>query len=242
MKKKCLFNIQAILDLLDSSGIYALLDAHQDVLWKEPTRNGTYWGVPPWIKEKLRDSTIRQYPWPFQTVNNWVCGYFTQEISHAFESFYENVNGTADDFANFWTIVAKSVKNRNNVVGYELLNEPFAGDLFKDRLKLLPGVAGHENLQPFYDRIQAAIRTVDTEKIIFWEPVQKTELYFKPRRDKFFSKLGHLGVLFANSQNFQLNFQGGVEVYFGALFELLFERSLWPNADFIRKISCPSSR
>ena len=41
---------------------------------------------------------------------------------------------------------------------------------------LLPGNAGYELLEPFYNSASAAIREVDDEKIIFWEPV--TYAYF----------------------------------------------------------------
>ena len=60
----------------------------------------------------------------------------------------------------------------DSVIGYELMNEPFAGNVFEEgHLKILPGVAGEENLVPFYDIIQSEIRKVDDETIIFWEPV-----------------------------------------------------------------------
>ncbi len=37
------------------------------------------------------------------------------------------------------------------------MNEPFAGDVFKDPLLMLPGVADLKNLQPFYDGIAPSI-------------------------------------------------------------------------------------
>ena len=60
----------------------------------------------------------------------------------------------------------------DSVIGYELMNEPFAGNVFEEgHLKILPGIAGEENLVPFYDIIQSEIRKIDDETIIFWEPV-----------------------------------------------------------------------
>ena len=41
---------------------------------------------------------------------------------------------------------------------------------------LLPGNAGYYLLEPFYNWASAAIREVDDEKLIFWEPV--TYAYF----------------------------------------------------------------
>ena len=54
---------------------------------------------------------------------------------------------------------------------YELINEPWAGNYLKNPTLVLPGIAGATNLQPFYDRIAKAIRSVDDDTLIFYEPV-----------------------------------------------------------------------
>jgi hypothetical protein len=63
-------------------------------------------------------------------------------------------------------------------VGYELINEPFAGNLYDSAGVLLPGVAGKRNLEPLYDKASKAIRSKDCQTMIFWEPV--TWSYFVP--------------------------------------------------------------
>lgn len=54
---------------------------------------------------------------------------------------------------------------------YELINEPWAGDYIDNPLLILPGVAGATNLQPFYEKLSMAIRSVDNDTLIFYEPV-----------------------------------------------------------------------
>ena len=67
----------------------------------------SYWGVPSWIKDKLVGNA-KPFPWPFkQNRTEWVCDYFTEEILKGFGRFYKNYRGAADDFAKFWSIVAK---------------------------------------------------------------------------------------------------------------------------------------
>jgi hypothetical protein len=62
-------------------------------------------------------------------------------------------------------------KDRSSVLGYELLNEPWTGDVYADASLILPGIAGQHLLEPFFNRASSAIRAVDNHTIIFWEPV-----------------------------------------------------------------------
>lgn len=54
---------------------------------------------------------------------------------------------------------------------YELINEPWAGNYFANPTLFVPGVAGAKNLQPMYEKIAKAIRAVDNDTLIFYEPV-----------------------------------------------------------------------
>ena len=87
-------------------GIYTILDMHQDDLWQAGAgEDQGYWGIPPWAKHKLEPSE-HLFPWPFVSPKAWECGYFTEEISGGFGQLYNNVNGLADSFAQFWKILA----------------------------------------------------------------------------------------------------------------------------------------
>jgi endoglycosylceramidase len=58
--------------------------------------------------------------------------------------------GASQSFAAYWKFLAATFSGRPGVLGYELLNEPWAGDIFADASLLLPGVAGRRNLEPLY--------------------------------------------------------------------------------------------
>jgi len=170
--------VEEIVNGLGSRGIYSFLDMHQDVLYK--THGSGYWGIPEWVSDKF-SAPEHPWPWPMENTDHfstWACGYFTQEISHAFGQWYSNVGGTADSFANFWKILASRFKENTAILGYELINEPWPGDIYQDASTILPGNAGQFNLVPFYEKINAAIRSVDDETLVFWEPV--TYGYFVP--------------------------------------------------------------
>ncbi len=47
---------------------------------------------------------------------------------------YNNHNGMADDMVQFWAKSASYFSNNSNVIGYELINEPWAGDVFAVRV------------------------------------------------------------------------------------------------------------
>ena len=71
----------------------------------------------------------------------------------------------------FWVKVASTFKQYNNILGYELINEPWAGNVWRSPTLLLPGEAGRRNLAPLYDHLNAEIRKVDDVTNIFYEPV-----------------------------------------------------------------------
>ena len=57
------------------------------------------------------------------------------------------------------------------MIGYELMNEPFAGNIYRNPLLLIPGVADRLKLQPLYDQVNKAIREIDSEKLILFQGV-----------------------------------------------------------------------
>lgn len=76
-----------------------------------------------------------------------------------------------DKFVNFWGEVAKNFHDNENIVGYELVNEPWCGNIYEDPLLLIPGVADRHKLQPMYDQINDEIRKHDTDSLIWFQSV-----------------------------------------------------------------------
>jgi len=163
--------IKEIVNGLKDNGIYTYLDMHQDVL-KDVAE---YDGIPSWLSGQFR-APEHSYPWPMKDTSGystWACGYFSQEIANSFQQLYTEHRG---EFANVWREIAKRFKGMPEILGYELMNEPWTGDFFEDLSILLPGNAGYKLLEPFYNSAHEAVREVDDETLIFWEPV--TYAYF----------------------------------------------------------------
>ena len=51
------------------------------------------------------------------------------------------------------------------------MNEPWMGDIYGQPELLVPDVAERKNLQPMYQRLNTAVRSVDQHHLVFFEPV-----------------------------------------------------------------------
>lgn len=162
-----LATLSAGVDALGARGIYSVLDMHQDVL---SSKFGGYDGAPLWLVN--RSTPRKPYPFPFKPpLASWSEGYLAEAVGQAFQDIYDNKHGGLDAWRRFWSAVATEFKGHTAVLGYELINEPWAGDVWAEPTRLLPGVAGGSNLLPAYDSLSTTISEVDDETIIFYEPV-----------------------------------------------------------------------
>lgn len=165
--------INGILDDLKDNGFHTLIDVHQDVL---SSYFCEYDGAPTWLID-LSDSCAHDFPYPLawdgenKCDRPWGMNYLAEATGAAFQDLYDNRNGMRDHFGKFWSKVATSFKDRDELLGYEIINEPWVGNHIQDPSLLLPGKAGAKSLQPFYDIISENIRESDPNKLIFYEPV-----------------------------------------------------------------------
>ncbi|XP_013419244.1 endoglycoceramidase [Lingula anatina] len=167
--------MSSIVDTLENYGMYSLLDMHQDVM---SSKFQSYDGIPLWLVNKLPNpSQDEAFPWPFKNIGSWEDGYLAKATGMAFQGLYSNRSNALGYFSRFWQTTAKIFKGRGGVLGYELINEPWAGDIWSNLSLLLPGNAGSRNLMPMYNVINKAIRAVDDDTIIFYEPVTWGVIY-----------------------------------------------------------------
>lgn len=130
--------MEKFFDLCGKYGIYVYLDMHQDC----------YHGMPEWAT--VTDSYKRRKPKFI-----WAEGYFIDKAVHrAFDNFWANTpvcgKGLQDYYADMWKHVAKRFKDKENLFGFDVLNEPF------------PGTAGGK---VFKNIIKSGIRTILSDKV-----------------------------------------------------------------------------
>ena len=105
-------------------------------------------------------------------------------------------------------MIASEMRDFDNVIGYNILNEPWAGNVYKDGSLILPGEVGRKNLAPMYEKVNAAIREVDTETLLFWEPPTWSHWGFDTR-------IPYINKLLINYFKYEiLNLGGAVSLVF----------------------------
>lgn len=167
--------IDKIITLLNKHDIIPFLDVHQDVM---SSSFCLYDAFPPWVV-KQSDTPAHAFPWPLSSGPNgypcdpnrgWGANYLSDACGVAFQTLYKDGSSFNQAFTSFWQKTAEYFKNKP-ILGYEFINEPWAGDIYSDPALLLPGHAGRSNLLPLYDRLSTTIRAIDDKHLLFYEPV-----------------------------------------------------------------------
>lgn len=186
---------------LNSHNVYVILDMHQDC-WTP--RYCDAHGIPSEYAQGYNTSAYkpggsRAYPEPVvkPTYNSkgkitncqdvgkhifgWATCYITYAIGAAAQRLYDNDQDILNRFGLFWQLIADNVSKFPNVLGYELLNEPWLGDvpLSFDEINPMenpnwdlwfPKVSDKKNMVGMYKTLHQYIRKADNDTIIFFEP------------------------------------------------------------------------
>src|SRR5947209_10760950 len=160
-----LASIAGTVSTLAAHGIYSVLDFHQDMYNERFAGEG--W--PDWAVQDdgLPNQPNEGFPGNYETM---------PALQHAFDHFWLNSAGPGgvglgDRYAAAWRHVAERFRGNPDVLGYELLNEPFPGSQYPSCAT--PAgcpVFDQQFLAPFIRRTLAAIRQVDPTTLVWYEP------------------------------------------------------------------------
>lgn len=160
-----LSSIRSTVELLQQHGIMSLIDFHQDG-WGPAFHTD---GFPIW-------ATITN-GFPIFPLTDFPAIYFKNKaLQHAFDNFWANTQavdgiGLQDHFARAWAHTALRLRHTPGILGWELINEPFPGSNWQSVfLPPYDPINDQTVLTPFYERVRRAIRTVDTQHIVWYEP------------------------------------------------------------------------
>jgi endoglycosylceramidase len=85
--------------------------------------------------------------------------------------FFTNKGGMNDKFIAMWERVFMFFLPENNVIGYDILNEPSGASAYRSTYEFIaPGMNNNKFLLPFYKKISRALRKIDKTKFLYFEP------------------------------------------------------------------------
>ncbi|TXH06073.1 MAG: endoglycoceramidase [Nevskiaceae bacterium] len=151
--------IDRVVQLLASRGIYVLFDFHQDIYNEKLGGEG----FPDWAVVDDGVPVIPGVPFP--------AGYFLPAAGVVFDNFWNNTGNLWDHYRDAWTAVAQRWHAQDHHGGYDLMNEPFPGTQWATCANPVGcPLFDTQKLQPMMDHARAGIRGVDKDNIVFYEP------------------------------------------------------------------------
>jgi endoglycosylceramidase len=159
-----LARIQNTVDTLGRHGIVSLLDFHQD-LYNERFQGE---GWPDWA---VQDDGLPNQPQAGFPGNYLVM----PALQRSFDHFWQNDPGPGgvglqDRYAAAWRHVADRFHDNPSVLGYDLLNEPWPGSTWQQCANPSGCPAFDAMMSQFIARTLTAIRQVDPDTLVWYEP------------------------------------------------------------------------
>lgn len=147
--------IEERLDWYHENGIHVMIDMHVDLYG--PAVGGN--GHPEWATVSEGDRL------PEFLAKTWWMHYISGAVTEAYENFwdYEGQAWLQDAYYRMWQKVAERFRDHPAVLAYDLMNEPWGGFSFGESFET-------ESLAPFYQRLVDAIREVDPDTWIMYQP------------------------------------------------------------------------
>lgn len=147
--------LQDMADIVDAAwarGIHSVIDFHQDC-FSRFVAGGCGSGFPEWAASaRFASRTPGRSCGPAWALDSSL----RPKMHGAFRDFYANRNGARDAYLAMARTVAAFLASHPGAIGYDLINEPWAGE--------------RTELSPLYEDLARAIREEDPSAILFVEP------------------------------------------------------------------------
>lgn len=149
--------IATVMDRAEAHGLWVALDMHQDTF--STAFNGK--GIPLWATD---DGGL-----PFEDQGSFLLNYLQPGSMEAWENLYERPDLRAAQ-VDAWEELVQRFGDRANLLGYDLLNEPFGKMRTGEDLFAAAARVERTQLTPMYQRLTTAIRRLDPKRWVFVEP------------------------------------------------------------------------
>ena len=155
--------VQTVVDQLAAHHLWVLLDFHQDV----------FSGMPAWATTAAAGALSAEVPAAVAAIG-WAAAYVSPRSIQQWEDWWSNATidgstrGVVDAFGDGIAAVADRFHGSSNVIGLELLNEPFAGSPFFDCA--VSCGARYQVVAQRFSQLTQRVRTVAPDMPVWWEP------------------------------------------------------------------------
>lgn len=186
---------EKIVNKLGERGIYTILDSHQDMF----SRILCGEGVPTFYAKNLlyksvcgEDNILEKFfhlvgvchsimdrkipvdadgiPITHECKNqNFMDLHNIIELGSIYDSFFKNFDGIQDKFIEYWKVLARKFKGNKYILGYDIWNEPWVGNLFSEIVNFLPGYSTNNSFLPFYQKVNESLRKIDDDFVLMFE-------------------------------------------------------------------------
>lgn len=144
--------------------IYSLVEFHQDIFSPKFCGDGVpIWAIPKKIYESfpipLRKNHTEFDPKTGRPIAGfceniqWGSLYASLAVNEAFSHLWSNKYGLLDKFARYWQKVVQAFKGNPYVIAFELINEPWPGNMYANSAVMVPGLSERINLQHAYNKL-----------------------------------------------------------------------------------------
>ncbi len=163
--------VRAVVDTVAGAGMWVLLDLHQDV----------FEGMPSWATTPEAAALDTTLPEGLADAIGWSAAYLTPRSLRQWDDWWANApvtpgTGVVDAYADGVAALAGRMADAPNVIGVELINEPFPGTpVVSCVLGGCPDLDARASA--LYDRITARVRAAAPDLPVWWEPEAMFPVY-----------------------------------------------------------------
>ncbi len=155
--QKYLSSVEELVNEASKRGIYVVLDMHQDEYSRWLHGDGApYWALPNDVDPHFNTGIAGRF---------WFLAYFLSgDVRDSFTNFFMS-SYLEDHYYRSMKEVARKMGKNPYVLGYDIMNEPYGGDIPNDEGQFENGY-----LKPFYQGAITSIREADPDAVGFVEP------------------------------------------------------------------------
>ena len=148
------------------ANLLVVVDMHQDVYGEGFNGNG----APRWTCSEARYKAHKPK-------SPWFMNYSSPQVMACFDQLYTSTE-LQQHYAEAWRRVARRLQEFDNIVGFDVINEPHWGshDVYS---------FGKKRLQPMYDRVVKAVRSEAPGWVAFLEPSVGRNMGIAPSLEPF---------------------------------------------------------